>query len=160
MAVSSLCRPLTWGQHQEYLAHLRGAVSTCADGGLGSLPIGVLRTIAASAYSGLTSVRFKIARVDPISVEIAMATLSTRQNRRRDARPIAPPRSNDVEVATRPNAAATVTFIEPERRHALICEAAYFRAEQRGFCPGGELDDWLAAENEIDRALQSGGASS
>ena len=37
------------------------------------------------------------------------------------------------------------------RRAAMIAEAAYFRAERRGFSPGGELDDWLAAEHEIDR---------
>lgn len=33
----------------------------------------------------------------------------------------------------------------------LIAEAAYFRAEQRGFVPGNELDDWLDAEAEIKR---------
>jgi hypothetical protein len=27
-----------------------------------------------------------------------------------------------------------------------IAVAAYYRAEQRGFAPGGELDDWLQAE--------------
>lgn len=37
-----------------------------------------------------------------------------------------------------------------EDRRQLIAEAAYFRAEQRGFHPGAELDDWLAAEIEID----------
>lgn len=29
-----------------------------------------------------------------------------------------------------------------------ISEAAYYRAEARGFVPGRELDDWLAAEND------------
>jgi len=31
-----------------------------------------------------------------------------------------------------------------------IAQTAYFRAERRGFAPGCELDDWLAAEKEID----------
>ena len=35
-------------------------------------------------------------------------------------------------------------------RHALIAEAAFFRAARRGFVDGGELEDWLAAEREID----------
>jgi hypothetical protein len=35
----------------------------------------------------------------------------------------------------------------------MICEAAYFLSERRGFAPGHELDDWLAAEGEIDRLL-------
>ena len=40
-----------------------------------------------------------------------------------------------------------------EDRLRLIAEAAYFRAEQRGFMPGQELEDWLAAEVEIDALL-------
>jgi len=35
-------------------------------------------------------------------------------------------------------------------RHRRICELAYRRAEQRGFAPGGEVDDWLEAEREVD----------
>lgn len=35
-------------------------------------------------------------------------------------------------------------------RHALIERVAYFLAERRGFAPGYELDDWLAAEAEVD----------
>ncbi len=31
----------------------------------------------------------------------------------------------------------------------LIAEAAYYRAERRGFAPGQEVEDWLAAEQEI-----------
>ena len=37
-----------------------------------------------------------------------------------------------------------------ESREARIAEAAYWRAERRGFSPGGELEDWLSAEKEID----------
>lgn len=35
-------------------------------------------------------------------------------------------------------------------REARIAEAAYWRSERRGFGPGQELDDWLAAEKEVD----------
>lgn len=31
----------------------------------------------------------------------------------------------------------------------MISDAAYYRARKRGFAPGRELDDWLAAEAEI-----------
>ena len=37
-----------------------------------------------------------------------------------------------------------------ERRYEMIAYAAYLRAEQRGFAPGGELDDWLAATADVD----------
>ena len=37
-------------------------------------------------------------------------------------------------------------------RHKMIAEAAYLMAERRGFAPGHELADWLAAEREVNRA--------
>jgi hypothetical protein len=39
-----------------------------------------------------------------------------------------------------------------EDRLRRIREAAYFKAEKRGFAPGHELDDWLEAEEEVDEA--------
>jgi hypothetical protein len=36
----------------------------------------------------------------------------------------------------------------------LIEEAAYFRAKQRGFQPGHELEDWIQAEAEVMRRLE------
>jgi len=36
---------------------------------------------------------------------------------------------------------------------ALTAERAYFRAERRGFAPGHELEDWLAAEREVEALL-------
>jgi len=38
----------------------------------------------------------------------------------------------------------------PQDRHRHIAEAAYFLAQKRGFAPGHELDDWLAAEREFN----------
>lgn len=42
----------------------------------------------------------------------------------------------------------------PEDRQSLIAKAAYFRAERRHFEPGHELEDWLAAESEVDRSVR------
>ena len=42
-----------------------------------------------------------------------------------------------------------------DSREARIAERAYWRAEQRGFAPGGELEDWLEAEREVDRRSTS-----
>jgi hypothetical protein len=46
-----------------------------------------------------------------------------------------------------------------DTREARIAEAAYWRAERRGFAPGGELEDWLQAERELDEQHQQGDAS-
>ena len=40
-----------------------------------------------------------------------------------------------------------------EQRERMIAEAAYYRAEQRGFAPGDPVVDWLEAESEIDAVL-------
>ncbi|TFG87763.1 MAG: DUF2934 domain-containing protein [Chromatiales bacterium] len=40
-----------------------------------------------------------------------------------------------------------------EDRCRMIAEAAYYRAESRGFEGGSDLDDWLAAEMDIDQFL-------
>lgn len=42
----------------------------------------------------------------------------------------------------------------PEQRYRMIAEAAYYRAEKRGFVGGDLCQDWLEAEAEIDRLLQ------
>jgi len=43
--------------------------------------------------------------------------------------------------------------VSAEVRERLIAMAAYYRAERRGFAPGGELQDWYEAAAEIDRQL-------
>ena len=43
--------------------------------------------------------------------------------------------------------------MNPDDRQKRIEEAAYYRAERRGFAPNGELEDWLEAEREFDSLL-------
>lgn len=42
---------------------------------------------------------------------------------------------------------------EAAQRQATIASAAYYRAQRRGFAPGHELEDWLAAEREVYRLI-------
>jgi hypothetical protein len=39
--------------------------------------------------------------------------------------------------------------ISNDDRRQRIAEVAYYRAQQRGFSPGYEIEDWLAAEAQI-----------
>ncbi len=41
-------------------------------------------------------------------------------------------------------------------RRGMVAQAAYLRAERRGFCGGSETEDWLAAEAEVDALLSAG----
>ncbi len=52
-----------------------------------------------------------------------------------------------------------VPHVAIDRQH-LIAEAAYRRAETRCFTPGHELDDWLAAEAEVNQRLAGEGRAS
>ena len=68
------------------------------------------------------------------------------------------------KIKARPGAAgSTVAVIATQSgngvpdeslRRAMIAEAAYYRAERRGFLPGFELEDWLASENEINAKIE------
>lgn len=81
------------------------------------------------------------------SVESKVSTPTTKSNK---------PTENDADVRViRTKLVATIPN-HPDR-HQLITEAAYRRAEARGFVAGHELDDWLAAEAEVDARLQGEG---
>ncbi len=43
--------------------------------------------------------------------------------------------------------------ISTEQLQAYIAEAAYYKAEKRGFEAGFEQEDWLEAEKEITQTL-------
>lgn len=65
---------------------------------------------------------------------------TTKKTIRRDA---APKRTKKAVLAAAP-------FADPAERQARIERAAYFLAEARGFAPGHEEADWLAAEALVD----------
>ncbi len=65
-------------------------------------------------------------------------------------RPRRPAKKSAVVVSAEPPDAASAAPVESQDRAQMIAEAAYVRAAQRNFESGRELDDWLAAELEID----------
>jgi hypothetical protein len=65
--------------------------------------------------------------------------------------------ATQAPLEEKPVALAGLANVTPARRLAMIRDAAYFRAERRGFAPGNDADDWAAAEREIDELLAKGG---
>jgi hypothetical protein len=59
---------------------------------------------------------------------------------------------NDEVIPTQMNSIELIQSSEEmtQARHQAIEEAAYWRASERGFASGGEMDDWLSAEANID----------
>ncbi len=58
-----------------------------------------------------------------------------------------------VKAKKAKKAASAGGAVTPEQRYRMICDAAYFRAEQRGFIGGSPEQDWREAELEIDQRL-------
>ena len=60
--------------------------------------------------------------------------------------------TNRAKPRQSPSPAALNT--SPEARRRMIGDAAYYRYVHRGYAPGHDLDDWLAAEADFERALR------
>lgn len=81
-----------------------------------------------------------------------------------DTMPAAPARRTRKSPAAAAESAAPAAARAAPRRRAssaaaaapaqellrtMVAEAAYYRAERRGFLPGWEMEDWLSAEAEV-----------
>ena len=78
-----------------------------------------------------------------------MSTPRTESSSKRAAKP----RTTATTAPRRALSIADVSITGDERQR-MIREAAYFRAERRGFAPGDELSDWLAAEAEFGELIE------
>jgi len=67
----------------------------------------------------------------------------------------APAKKVARKSATSSKSQASSIHISSEERWKMIAIAAYHKAENRGFAPGGELQDWAEAEQEVDKLLMS-----
>lgn len=56
----------------------------------------------------------------------------------------------EMPVPTRP----TLPALSSAQKWQMVAEAAYYRAEKRGFAQGHQDEDWFAAEREIERLVQ------
>lgn len=87
-----------------------------------------------------------------------MPEKSPKTRKRTPAAPRPEPPMQAAAPATRPAAGPIVasstprTAISPEQRRLMIAEAAYYRAQRRGF-RGDPVRDWTEAEAEIDAQL-------
>lgn len=61
----------------------------------------------------------------------------------------APRKATSAQRATPLSTSNIRADASPEEIRKLIAEAAYYRAKERGFEPGHELEDWIEAESEV-----------
>jgi hypothetical protein len=85
-----------------------------------------------------------------------MSALHTTSSRQPRGKSTVPPAASSAAAATpgiiaeMASPIATELPVDPAAKSLMIAEAAYYCAEQRGFEPGHELEDWLEAEARID----------
>ncbi len=65
-----------------------------------------------------------------------------------------------VQGASDQDSARAAPVKQSDARHELIALQAYYLAEARGFTPGAEIADWLAAEAQVDSQLREMGPTS
>jgi Protein of unknown function (DUF2934) len=117
------------------------------------LRLGIFRRISARETQGGVMVR-EFAGRRPAGMEEGTMGADTigepvQANQSPPAKGSTPPRGVPRTNAIRPLSLVPHRLTAAER-HRRICELAFRRAEQRGFAPGGEVEDWLDAEREVD----------
>jgi hypothetical protein len=65
------------------------------------------------------------------------------------------PRPSSEQAAPMPSEVESHAAFDPDLRHRMISEAAYYLHTQRGYADGYDLDDWLEAEAKIDDLIMS-----
>jgi hypothetical protein len=85
-----------------------------------------------------------------------MPTLSKPKNSKQKAKKeflVKSPEAGESGILEAAEKKAEFLEVSSEEKHQLIAKAAYFRAEQRSFSPGRELEDWLEAEAEVEKNI-------
>jgi hypothetical protein len=84
---------------------------------------------------------------------MATKSASPRVKTRRKATTVAAELTNGAVMDVLESAAGSPA-LDPDSRRRLVAAEAYFLAERRGFAPGNELGDWVAAEHAVDSRFQ------
>jgi hypothetical protein len=101
----------------------------------------------------------KAAKPAPATHAAPIGALPASPREKAPALPPASPRELAQERVTQGSAAAAAGPKQPltaEARWRMIAEAAYFKAQRRGFTGGDAKRDWAEAEEEIDAWLLKG----
>ena len=99
---------------------------------------------------------------EPRSTNPSAPSKSPRARKRSKAKPAAAPAYSEVPDSESPTTptAAIARGLSRIDRESMIRTAAYFRAQRRNFESGHALEDWLAAEQEVDATLLESGLRS
>lgn len=100
-----------------------------------------------------TETAAKAKKVSAASKSVASEKPATTKAAAAKVEKVVAPKAKSATVAKKTTAAKASKSVTPEQRYKMICDAAYYKAELRGFSPENETQDWLDAEAEINRLL-------
>jgi Protein of unknown function (DUF2934) len=100
-------------------------------------------------------------RSTPVAAPVTPTSSAPESSSPAKASTVRKPRAPRKKKAIAPKVSARIEISEDVRR-GMIAEAAYLRAERRGFTggPDQEREDWLAAEAEVNALLKAGSGTS
>lgn len=82
-----------------------------------------------------------------------MATSSKSNGKKKPATKKKSTKTKKKIIAKSTKKRSTRKIISAPDKQKMIQEAAYFIAQQRDFSPGNEIEDWLAAESQVNKLL-------
>jgi hypothetical protein len=88
-----------------------------------------------------------------LTPEKPVATKSPPPNAEHGEPPLPDPNVRPAPLEEKPVSFSGLADVSSEQRLAMIREAAYYKAEKRGFTGGNDDQDWADAEREIDELL-------
>lgn len=86
---------------------------------------------------------------EPAPKKVTVTSKPRKTVRKAAATPVAAVESTAIEIISHQLQETPISEFSSDELRAMIATAAYYRAEQRHFEPGMELDDWLAAERQF-----------
>jgi len=101
------------------------------------------------------------AEVTPIDSVTAPRETASADAKRRIKKTVSSPEASPTPTLVKPAGANGSSYgsefspnLQPVNVEAEIRELAYLLSERRGFIPGHENEDWLAAEHEVQQRYQ------
>lgn len=107
-----------------------------------------------SAANAKETTAKKVAKKPAVSAKKAPAKKVTKKTTPKPKQTIAKKVAKKSTTTSKPQTPSI--SITSEERWKMVAIAAYHKAEQRGFAPGGESQDWTEAEKEVDEFLMTG----
>jgi len=110
----------------------------------------VAKKVAAPVAKAPAAVKTTFAPMAPVAAPAAAPLAADAPAKKPAAK-----KTSATKTVLKPSTAPKPVFSTEQRNH-YVAVAAFYIAERRGFTLGNPMEDWIAAEAEVDRLIASG----